>query len=129
MDAVKYFLVGNAFSLGEFAAGDFDIAGKFHLVEKIIEQFGIDEIRCGASVLGNKNGYRQILFPRRNCTHVNSRMAIAYRADCTDYMIKKRFDAWYKNFANELPISTRTLSCSSSPLDFPRSVSFFLVSV
>ena len=56
VDAVKYFLVGNTFAFGEFAAGDFDIAGKFHLVEKIVEQFGIDEIRCGASVLGNENG-------------------------------------------------------------------------
>ena len=44
VDAVKYFLVGNAFSFGEFAAGDFDIAGKFHLVEKIVKKFGIDEI-------------------------------------------------------------------------------------
>lgn len=127
--ATHNFLVGNAFSFGEFAAGNFDVASKFHLVEKIVKKFGIDEIRCGASVLGDKDGYRQILFPRRNCTHVNGRMAIAYRADCTDYMIKKRFDAWYKNFADELPISTRTHPCSSLPLDFPRSVSFFLVSV
>lgn len=56
VDAVKYFFVGNSFTFGEFAAGDFDIAGKFHLVEKIVEKFGIDEIRCGASVLGDKNG-------------------------------------------------------------------------
>ena len=54
--ATHNFLMGNSFSFGEFAAGDFDIAGKFHLVEKIVEKFGIDEIRCGASVLGDKNG-------------------------------------------------------------------------
>ena len=54
--ATHNFLVGNTFAFGEFAAGDFDIAGKFQLVEKIVEQFGIDEIRCGASVLGNENG-------------------------------------------------------------------------
>ena len=42
--AMHNFLVGNAFSFGEFAAGNFDVASKFHLVEKIIEQFGIDEI-------------------------------------------------------------------------------------
>ena len=44
------------FALRELAAGDFDVAGKLHLVEDAVQLLGIDEVRGGASVLRDEDG-------------------------------------------------------------------------
>ncbi len=51
MEPIKHFIVWYPLAFGEFAAGYFDVAGKFDAVEEIVKGFGIHEIRGGASVL------------------------------------------------------------------------------
>ena len=40
MEAIENNILRNSLALGEFAAGDFDVAGKFGSVEELVQRFG-----------------------------------------------------------------------------------------
>ncbi len=40
MEAIENNILRNALAIGEFAAGDFDVAGKFGSVEELVQRLG-----------------------------------------------------------------------------------------
>ena len=52
----KYLIAWNPLTLGEFAAGDFDVAGKLNAIQQGVQRFGIDEVRGGAAILRDEDG-------------------------------------------------------------------------
>lgn len=44
MEAIENNILRNALALGEFAAGDFDVAGKFDSVEELVQR--LCGVRC-----------------------------------------------------------------------------------
>jgi len=50
MEAIENNILRNSLALGEFAAGDFDVAGKFGSVEELVQRFG-DRCPIGGWIL------------------------------------------------------------------------------